>query len=71
MQIWRDKVPTLTSDHSLGSPANLGQNQDLKGNLLLIAVELKMRCERCAVMPQLRARFARNMTVNAMKYEFY
>lgn len=59
------------SNRSPGSPPNLGYNQDLKGNLLLVPVELKLRCERWAVMPQLCARFAWNMAVNKMKYEFY
>lgn len=59
------------SNHSLGSPSNLGYNQDLKGNLLLIPMELKIHCECSVVMPQLCAGFAWNMTVNKMKYEFY
>lgn len=64
-------LAAIHSNHSLGSPSNLGYNQDLKGDLLLVPMELKIHCECCAVMPQLCARFAWSMTVNKMKYEFY
>lgn len=54
-----------------GSPSNLGDNQDGRGNALLVPVELQTRCGWCAVTPQLCASSAPNRAVNKMKYEFY
>lgn len=71
--VWT-RPPQRLGWRSSGSPGSLSNrwcNWDLKGSLLLVLLELKPHCVRCAAMPQLCARLAWNMTVNKMKYELY